>query len=154
MSYQTYDASATAGNDFIGQSGTLIFNPGQTTKTISVPMINDYQFENTEYYYVAISNAQNISNSQSIVIYTASCYAYIDDDDPQVSINYYPVPSTIIESSGSQVFTVTLSSATTYSVSVQYNSFDGSAIAGSDYTTVSGTLLFCLGKRRKLFLCL
>ncbi|MFM6140039.1 MAG: S8 family serine peptidase, partial [Sphaerospermopsis kisseleviana] len=42
-------------------------------------------------------------------------------------------------------YTVTLSSASTETVTVQYATVDNTAIAGSDYTTTSGTLTFAPG---------
>ena len=43
------------------------------------------------------------------------------------------------------VFTVTLSSASTQTVTVQYATSNGTATAGSDYTAASGTLTFAAG---------
>lgn len=44
------------------------------------------------------------------------------------------------------VFTVTLSSPAETTISVQYNTADGTATAGMDYTTTSGTLTFSVGQ--------
>jgi aryl-phospho-beta-D-glucosidase BglC (GH1 family) len=46
-------------------------------------------------------------------------------------------------------FTVTLSQATTQTVTVQYATADGSAAAGRDYTAVSGTLTFAPGQTQQ-----
>ena len=46
-------------------------------------------------------------------------------------------------------FLVTLSAASTQSVSVQYATADGTATAGSDYTSASGTLTFAPGELTK-----
>lgn len=37
--YSTFDASATAGSCFIGQKGTLIFEPGQSSQSIEIKLI-------------------------------------------------------------------------------------------------------------------
>ena len=43
------------------------------------------------------------------------------------------------------IFTVTLSKASTQTVTVNYTTLDGSATAGSDYVAQSGTLTFAPG---------
>jgi Calx-beta domain/FG-GAP-like repeat len=47
------------------------------------------------------------------------------------------------------VFTVTLSKASTQTVTVQYATADGSAISGADFTSVTGTLTFAPGETSK-----
>jgi len=47
------------------------------------------------------------------------------------------------------VFTVTLSQASTRSITVQYATMNGTAIAGSDYTAASGALTFAPGETSK-----
>ncbi|MFZ6820704.1 Calx-beta domain-containing protein, partial [Undibacterium sp. Ji22W] len=46
------------------------------------------------------------------------------------------------EAAGTATFTVTLSAASGQTVSVGYNTSNGTATAGSDYTATSGTLTF------------
>ncbi|MFN8458358.1 MAG: Calx-beta domain-containing protein [Anaerolineae bacterium] len=41
MDYATSDGTAIAGTDYTATSGTLIFSPGQTSRTFTVPIIND-----------------------------------------------------------------------------------------------------------------
>ncbi|MCC6823875.1 MAG: hypothetical protein IT579_24410 [Verrucomicrobia subdivision 3 bacterium] len=42
------DESATAGEDYESLAGTLIFQPGETSRTFSVPIHDDGAPENTE----------------------------------------------------------------------------------------------------------
>ncbi|MDE0176287.1 MAG: fibronectin type III domain-containing protein [Defluviicoccus sp.] len=53
------------------------------------------------------------------------------------------------ESSGSMAFTVTLSAAASESVSVDYATSNGTAVAGTDYEAASGTLTFAAGETSK-----
>jgi hypothetical protein len=48
------------------------------------------------------------------------------------------------------VFTVTLSAASAQTVSVDYSTADGSAVAGTDYTATNGTVLFTPGQTTRL----
>lgn len=41
VSYSTYDGTATASEDYQTSSGTLTFQPGQTRRTFTVPIVND-----------------------------------------------------------------------------------------------------------------
>ncbi len=57
--FATANDTAIAGLDYIAISGTLTFSPGETTKTISVPLINDFQFESNESVILNLSNSLN-----------------------------------------------------------------------------------------------
>ncbi|MFZ6820678.1 Calx-beta domain-containing protein, partial [Undibacterium sp. Ji22W] len=71
---------------------------------------------------------------------SATGTATITDNDgtPSLSINDVIVN----EAAGTATFTVTLSAASGQTVSVGYNTSNGTATAGSDYTATSGTLTF------------
>ena len=77
----------------------------------------------------------------------------LDDDLAHVSMTGDPQ---IIEGSAgttSAVFTVTLSTPTAFTVTMDYTTVDGvvdSAEAGSDYEAISGTLTFAPGETVKL----
>ena len=53
VSYQTVNGTATTGNsDYIAQSGTLTFAPGETTKTITIVVNGDSKKEANETFYL------------------------------------------------------------------------------------------------------
>jgi hypothetical protein len=54
--YWTTDGTAMAGHDYVTKSGTLSFAPGDTTKMINVPIINDTTQEGAENFYVKLGN--------------------------------------------------------------------------------------------------
>lgn len=57
ISYATANSSALAGKDFVAVSGTLVWaNNDATTKTISVPILNDTVKEGTETFQVRLSS--------------------------------------------------------------------------------------------------
>ena len=49
-------APATAGADYTAASGTLTFAPGETLKTVEVPILDDAVDEGTEYFWLRFSN--------------------------------------------------------------------------------------------------
>ena len=55
--YATSDGTAKAGEDYTAQSGTLTFAPGDTEKTVSVPILDDALDEGRETFTLRLSNA-------------------------------------------------------------------------------------------------
>jgi ribosomal protein L35AE/L33A len=137
-------SSATAGDDYTAASGTLTFAPGETSKTIAVPVNGDTLHESDEYFFVNLSNPNvPINSGQSLVA--------IYDDDPHLTLDVSD--ATVTEgNSGTQAatFTVYLSAASDEAVTVDYATADSSAtVAGGDYQAVSGTLIFAAGETSK-----
>jgi hypothetical protein len=59
VSYATADGTATAGSDYTATSGKLSFAPGETSKTVDVPVIGDTAVEPNETFTLTLSNAVN-----------------------------------------------------------------------------------------------
>ncbi len=59
VNYATADQTAVAGRDYTAKSGTLTFTPGQTSRTISITILNDLIAEPTETFAVKLSNPVN-----------------------------------------------------------------------------------------------
>ncbi len=56
---------------------------------------------------------------------------------------------TVVEDADDLEFVIALSEASSESVSVDYETVDGTAVAGEDYSAVNGTVLFAPGETRK-----
>ena len=48
VSYNNANETAANGSDYLAQSGTLTFAPGQTVLTVDIPLIGNTSFEPTE----------------------------------------------------------------------------------------------------------
>ncbi len=59
VEYATIEGSATAGDDFVAASGSLTFAPGETSKTISIPIVTDEYLEPDESFQVELTNPVN-----------------------------------------------------------------------------------------------
>lgn len=143
VEYATADSTATANSDYIPVTGTLTFLPGETTQTITVTVIGDTELEPNETVFINLSDITNavIADGQGIG-------TILNDDEvivvPDVSIT----DSTVQEGdSGTEtaVFTVTLSAVSTLTATVDYATADETAESGSDYTPLTGTLVFAPG---------
>ncbi|WP_176887852.1 putative Ig domain-containing protein [Acidovorax sp. JMULE5] len=81
VNYATADGTATQPADYTSTSGTLTFTPGQTTRTITVPVIGETVPEANETFFVNLSGATNatISDNQG--------QGTITNDDVPVSVS-------------------------------------------------------------------
>lgn len=140
VGYTTADDDAKTGSgDYTITSGTLVFLADETTKKITVPLLEDTLSEANEKFLVQLSAAKNAT------IAKAEGTVTITDNDPIPSLSISSV--TIAETAGgtNAVFTVTLSPTSGQTVTVNYATADNTALAGQDYTTTLGTLTFAPG---------
>jgi hypothetical protein len=140
VEYATADGSATAGSgDYQATSGSVTFDIGQTTQTISIPVNGDRLGEGDENFSVTLDTRFN-----------PEVWGTIVDDEPRVSI------SDVTRSEGRNrkttlfSFTVTLSAAYDQPVTMSFRTVDGTAkTSDGDYIAKSGTLTFAPGETTK-----
>lgn len=141
VNYATSGGTATAGDDYVSASGTLTFNPGQTSQPVNVTVNGDTTFETNETFTVNLSTplSSTIADGQGAGTITN------DDSQPAISINDRSVTE---GNSGTSTatFAVSLSNASSQTITVNYATADGSATAGSDYTAASGTVTLSAGQ--------
>ena len=133
VTYSTVDGTAVADADFTPTSGTLTFNPNQTTRTIRVPILRDTVHEPSETFTVELDDPTGTTLADSTGLGTIAA-----DATPGLSI----VDAVNVAEGRDAVFRVTLRPATNHVVSVTYTTMDGTAVANADYTPVTGTLRF------------
>ncbi len=143
VDYATGDGTAIAGSDYAPASGTLIFAPGETSKSFIVSIADDALPEVAETIRVALSNPSNASLGTP---YTATLTINASDSVSFSGSYYY-----VNENAGTFSALVRLSGPSSQTVSVDYATSDGTATAGSDYTAASGTLTFAPGETSKSF---
>ena len=70
IDFATQDGTAAAGSDYTATSGQVTFAPGETSRSISVPVIGDEITESDETFSLKLSNPVNATLSQSSVMGT------------------------------------------------------------------------------------
>ena len=145
VDYATANSTASYLSDYVYTSGKLTFAPGETVKTVSVQLRDDFDREGPEVFTMNLSGPSNNVN-----IARASAAATIIDNDapsgaPVASINDLVVD----EADGTANFVVTFDKPSTGVVSIDYATQDGTALAGQDYVAQSGTLKFAPGETAK-----
>ena len=150
VDYSTADGSATAGGDYTAASGTLNFADGVASQSFSVGMLDDTAWEGNEQFTVTLSNAVG---GASLGTPAAASVTITENDPvpPAGSLQYSGASYGVAEDGGSVLLTVTRTGGSFGEVSVDYSTLDGTATAGSDYTSTSGTLTFADGVTSQAF---
>jgi chitinase len=76
ISVQTVDGTATVNGDYEHRAVTLTFAPGQTTKTVSIPITGDTEHEETETFTL------RLSDGSGMIVPDLQATCTIADDDP------------------------------------------------------------------------
>jgi Ca2+-binding RTX toxin-like protein len=142
VNFATADGSATtADNDYQGTAGTVVFPSGDTSETVTVLVNGDNKFEPNENFFV------NLSNPMGADIADGQGEGTIVNDDPQPTISIDDVSD--FEGHFGQnpfTFTVSLSNPSYQTITVDYDTSDGTAtVADNDYQPASGTVVFLTG---------
>src|SRR5262249_23133608 len=78
VNFATLDGSAIAGVDYVATSGTLTFAPGETTKTITVDVIDTTVWWNQSFYVQLTNVSANalLSNGQAVGYFSSGGIYY------------------------------------------------------------------------------
>ena len=139
VNYATAPGTATSSGpfaDFLAQSGTLTFAPGETSKTITVPILDDaFREADAERFTVALSGPVNATIGDA----TGEGTVFNDTD---TALGLAVVDTTVVEGAPSTTttrqatFRVQLSGPATSTVSFTAATRNGTATAGSDYAAI------------------
>ena len=145
VAYAVTGTATGGGTDYTLADGTLTFNALSTSETITIAsIIDDAIVEGSETVIVTLSSPSGASLGSN----TAHTYTITDNDVLATTVSVSSAAS-VSEGAGTHSFTVSLSSVAASSLSVDYTTSNGTALAGSDYTSVSSTLNFATGEQTK-----
>ena len=123
VAYATADGTATSPADYTLSTGTLTFNPGQLTRTFTVPIVGDTRDEFDETFVADLSSPVNatIADSQGV--------GTIVDNDPVPTVSVDSVATAEGDAgTTTATFTVSLSAPSGKPIGVDYATADGDGL--------------------------
>ncbi len=145
VKYATNGGSATPGTDYTPVSGTLTFNDGETSKSFSVPVMDDGIYGSNEIVFLNLSSP---TGGASLGLSAASLTIAEADGIPTVQFNASTYK--VNENSGVVYANVTLNGIASSDITVNYATASGTATSGSDFMATTGVLTFKPGDYSKL----
>ena len=145
VAYATDDLTATAGDDYTDNDGTIDIPAGQISVSVDVEIIDDDD-EGAETFRFALSSTAGYPTNARLGSITAAGGIIVDDGAAQPSVLLRNA-SPAVEGSPVTV-DVHLDRPATQVVTLYYSTGDGTATAPDDYTAVSNELIdFALGEQ-------
>jgi hypothetical protein len=140
VSYETQAGTATPDVDYLPISGTLTFAPGEVEKNVNIQVIGDSVYEPEEDFFFLWSS-HGWGGGQEFGIFN-------DDAPPAVTAENISVR----ETDGTITATITLKASAPIHGEIFYSTKDGTAVAGEDYVSKTGTVVFSSQEIRTLTL--
>ena len=148
--YATADGSAQAGSDYTATSGTLTFLPGESVKTVTVPLLNDSVAEGAEQFSLVLSEPTTGVIVRGRADVTIGANGAVAVPQPRIAVGELVVG----EGDRFADVVVSLSAPGTSRVTVKYATADwiarGDRDTNYDFTQLSGTLSFDPGETTKV----
>lgn len=138
-------------SDFFHDFGTLTFAPGETRRSIAIPIhANGMPDALAETFRVVLSNAAGATVADGIGVSTILDSEMRTPPRIQLEDAVAREPYHGLGGTAALEFRVRLSNPYFETVAVDYATQDGSALAGADFAAVSGTLTFAPGETEAL----
>ena len=138
VNYGTSDGTATAGADYVAQTGTLVFGPGETNKSFSVTILQDTLVEGNETVNLALS----LPGGNTLATLGARATATLTITDDDTAIEFTAATYSFSEAAGVAAITIRRTGILTTAVSATLTTSNGTATAGLDYTAVNTVVNF------------
>lgn len=147
VQYATSDSTATADDDYVAQSGTLTFEPGETEKIVTV-IVNNDSHDDGDFETVLLTIST--PTGATLGVKTVGT-GRIEDDDPPDPPAFSVMDATGRETPGGSTVdcTVTLSFASSEITSVTFSTNNQSASSTSDYVSRTVRITFNPGETSK-----
>ncbi|HEY0456493.1 MAG TPA: Calx-beta domain-containing protein, partial [Verrucomicrobiae bacterium] len=150
VDFTTSDGTASGGSDYANSSRTLVFNAGEISKTVLVPIFNDSIDEPNETVLLSLSNPTGGASLGP----RANAVLTITDDDAGGTIQFSATSYSVSELSNAVKLVVNRSNGIASGVSVDFQTvmqITGLvATADLDYVSTNGTLYFASNELSKV----
>nr|NCR88478.1 hypothetical protein [Microcystis aeruginosa G13-10] len=139
------NGTAIAGSDYNNTPITVNFAPGETSKTVNIPIINDTRFEPEETVDLTLSNP---SAGAVIGVQNTAVLTIVSDDLPVYGKLSFSNAQFTVREDGVAIVAVTVirTDGSDGNVGATINLTDGTAIAIGDYNNASVTVNFTPGE--------
>jgi uncharacterized delta-60 repeat protein len=144
VNFMTSDNTAVAGTNYRAISGSLPFGIGQTSATFTIPIL-DTMDTTARTVNLTLTNATGTAlGSPTTAVLTITGHL-------PGNLQFNPSSYFVAENAGKVTLTVMRIGAFDVPATVQFATSDGTAQAGTNYTAMSGTLVFGAGQQSAAF---
>lgn len=145
VQFAASNGTATAGADFTAISGPVFFNPGETSKTVTIPILDDSLLEVNETLILRLNDPTNGATLGATVLAVLTIV-----DNEQSAVQFNAAGYSVNERAGTATITVSRNSGLG-TLTVGYATSNGTAQAGVHYGSTSGFLTFNPGQTTRTF---
>ncbi|WP_197480191.1 CARDB domain-containing protein, partial [Anabaena sp. 4-3] len=138
--------TATAGSDYNNAPITVNFADGEISKTVTIPLVNDTQFEPDETINLSLSNP---TGGATLGTQTTAVVTIINDDAPQPGTLSFNTTNYTVNENGTANINLIRTGGSDGEISVTITPSDGTATTGSDYDNSPITVTFGNGEISK-----
>jgi hypothetical protein len=151
VQYATQPGTALAGTDYTSASGMLTFTAGQTSQPVTITVLGATAPEPNQTFNLVLSSptGATVGTGTGVATLVDTVTSPPPPPPPLPTVSVNSVQANQGTGSSTLTFTVSLSAAASGSVTVQYATQPGTALAGTDYTSASGMLTFTAGQTSK-----
>ncbi|HUJ10721.1 MAG TPA: Calx-beta domain-containing protein [Verrucomicrobiae bacterium] len=142
VDFATSNGTAIAGVDYVATNGTLAFAVGVFSNTFTVPLLNNGVAQSTQTVNLVLSNpTPSLTTSLG---FPSNAVLSIVNTSSQI-VQFAQSAFTVNQGESNAVITINRTGGTNTTATVFFGTSDGSAKAGVDYTSTSGTVTFTKG---------
>ena len=141
----TTNGTATAGLDYRPVTNLVSFAIGETTRTVTIPILNDLLIEGNETVTMELTN----SVGGLLIAPITATLTIVDNDIGPGQIAFATASFAAAENGGNAVITLTRTNGSSGVVGVAFLTSDFTAVAGLDYTAVNTAITFGDGETVK-----
>ncbi|HWQ91229.1 MAG TPA: Calx-beta domain-containing protein, partial [Clostridia bacterium] len=145
VNYATSNRTAVAGVDYTATSGLLTFSNGVSLQSFTVPIVNNRLVQGDRAFDI------NLFNPSTGVQLVAPARATVVITDDISGLQFSAPAYSLAENGVAATISVLRTSFTNSTVSVNYSTANGTALAGVNYVAATGTLTFTNGEVMKTF---